>query len=643
MSLLFIEQIVNGLQFGLILFLMAAGLTLTFGIMNFVNLAHGSFFMLGAYLAVTFQLLTGSFLLGAILAVMATFVIGVVLEILIIGHLYRRDHLDQVLATFGLILFFNELTRIIWGETPLLSPIPPLLKGTIEFIPGAPYPIYRLAIIGVGIAVAAFLYILITKTRLGMLIRAGASNRTMTGVLGVNIRLIYTLVFAIGSAIAGLAGLMAAPILTVFPGMGENVLILALVVLIIGGMGSIKGALFAALLVGLIDTMGRAYLKDVVGIVLTPQQANTVAPAVASMLIYVLMALILFFKPEGLMPPLGARRGATVVAVSGGAPARLIGKGLLARWRLPLFIAAASVLLLMPYIANVFDEPFWLDLMIRFMVFGIAAVSLDLILGYAGMISFGHALYLGLGAYVVGILSHHGIDSGFIQWPLAVLLCALVALPFGAIALRTSGAFFIMITLAFAQMMYFVGTSLYQYGGDDGLPLQTRSQFAGLVDLYDPVQFYYIVLAALALVTLVTYRMVNAHFGRVLRGVRINENRMMALGYPTFRYKLTAFVISAGMCGLAGALLGNATEFAGPQFMEWLRSGEILIMVIFGGLGTVFGPIIGAFAYLGLEKYLSDLTIHWPIVFGPILIAVVFIGRNGLFSLLAPADDAAKE
>lgn len=643
MSLLFIEQIMNGLQFGIILFLMAAGLTLTFGIMNFVNLAHGSFFMLGAYLAVTFQQLTGSFVVGAILAVASTFAIGLVLEVLIIGRLYHRDHLDQVLCTFGLILFFNELTRIIWGAAPLLSPIPPFLEGTIEFIPGAPYPIYRLGIIVVGVAVAAFLYVLIAKTRLGMLIRAGASNRTMTGLLGVNIRLIYTLIFAVGSALAGIAGLMAAPILTVFPGMGENILILALVVLIIGGMGSTKGALVAALLIGIIDTMGRAYLKDMVGVVLTPLQANTVAPAVASMLIYVLMALILFFKPEGLMPPLGSKAGVTIAAASPAPPARLVGTGLLARWRLPLLVAGAAILFLMPYFATVFDEPFWLDLLIRFMIFAIAAVSLDLILGYAGMISFGHALYLGLGAYVVGILSHHGIHSGFIQWPVAILVCALVALPFGAIALRTSGAFFIMITLALAQMMYFVGTSLYEYGGDDGMALRTRSQFADLIDLYNPVHFYYIVLAALAVVTLVSFRMVHAHFGRVLRGVRINENRMKAVGYPTFRYKLAAFVISAAMCGFAGALLGNAAEFAGPQFMEWLRSGEILIMVIFGGLGTVFGPIIGAFAYLGLEKYLSDLTVHWPIVFGPILIAVVFLGRSGLYTLFMPAEGTARQ
>ncbi|WP_280949879.1 branched-chain amino acid ABC transporter permease [Pseudorhodoplanes sinuspersici] len=299
-------------------------------------------------------------------------------------------------------------------------------------------------------------------------------------------------------------------------------------------------------------------------------------------------------------------------------------------------------LTLVPAAAWLFDEPFWLDLVTRMMIFAIAALSLDLLLGHAGLVSFGHALYLGVGAYVVGIMSHHGINNGFIQWPLAMLLCALVALPVGMISLRTSGTFFIMITLAFAQMMYFASSSLYSYGGDDGLSLNQRSQFAGLIDLYDALQFYYVVLFLLALMALFSSRIMHSRFGNVLRGIRINETRMEAVGYPIFRYKLAAYVLSAVGCGLSGALLANAAEFAGPQFMEWSRSGELMIMAIFGGLATTFGPIIGAFAYLGLEKYLSALTIHWKLLLGPILILVVFLGRGGLYSLLTPAPEASR-
>jgi branched-chain amino acid transport system permease protein len=521
MSFLFLEQILNGLQFGIVLFLMAAGLTLTFGIMNLVNLAHGSLFMVGAYLAVTFQLWTGSFVLAAILGVAGTFIVGLILEVLIIRHLYARDHLDQVLCTVGIIFFFNEATRMIWGPAPLQFPIPPFLRGTVELIKGAPYPTFRLAIIVVGILVAIFLYVLIVKTRIGMLIRAGATNRTMTSVLGVNIRMIYMIIFAVGSALAGLAGIMSGPILTVYPGMGDNILILTLVVLIIGGMGSIKGAFIAAMLVGFIDTIGRAYLKDLVGIFMSPVAANSVAPAVASMLIYLLMALVLFFKPEGLMPPPGVRRASSVgVAIQH--TAHRSRPGILASVRMPVLGISALFLLFAPYLAHIFDQPFWLDLLIRMMIFAIAALSLDLILGHAGLISFGHALYLGLGAYMIGVATHHGLDSAFLQWPLAIAACILVATAFGAISIRTSGTFFIMITLAFAQMAYFVGASLYEYGGDDGMSLPTRSTFGGIIDLYNTTQFYYVVLLSLVAVTYLQYRIIQSRFGAVLRGIRIN-------------------------------------------------------------------------------------------------------------------------
>jgi branched-chain amino acid transport system permease protein len=632
---LFLEQILNGVQLGIILFLMAAGLTLTFGIMNLVNLAHGSLFMIGAYLGVTAQVMTGSFIGGLTIGTAGTFFVGLLLELILIRHLYRRDHLDQVLCTVGAIFFFNEATRMIWGPEPLRAPIPSFLAGTVELIPGSPYPTYRLAIIIAGLAVALLLYVLISKTRTGMLIRAGASNRVMTTVLGVNINLIYALIFALGSALAGLAGFISAPILTVYPGMGDNILIITLVVLIIGGLGSIKGAFVAALLVGLIDTMGRAYLKQLMSLFISPLAANTVAPAIASMLIYVLMAAILFFKPEGLIPPPGTKRAMSVAATTHSSDVSAF-TGLLQRWRSPIVVALCVALVLVPAAAWLFDEPFWLDLVTRMMIFAIAALSLDLILGHAGLISFGHALYLGVGAYVVGIMSHYGIQNGFLQWPLAMLLSALIAVPIGMISLRTSGAFFIMITLAFAQMMYFASSSLYSYGGDDGMALAQRSEFGGIIDLYDAFQFYYVVLFVLAVAALFSARAMHSRFGSVLRGIRINEIRMEAVGYPVFRYKLAAYVISATGCGLAGALLANATEFAGPQFMEWSRSGELMIMAIFGGLATTFGPIIGAIAYLGLEKYLSAWTIHWQLLFGPILILVVFLGRGGLYSLLTP-------
>lgn len=300
--LLFIEQCLNGLQFGLLLFLLAAGLTLVFGIMDLVNLAHGSLYMLGAYFAATFAALTGSFIAATVLAVAATLLVGMAVEVIAMRRLYGRDHLDHVLGTFGLILFFNELVRLVWGPEGRNLPLPDWLGAAIQVLPGVYYPAYRFAIIVVALAVALALYLVVMRTRIGMLVRAGASNREMIGALGVNIKLLYTFVFGIGAALAGLAGLMQTPILTASIGMGEHILIIAFVVIIIGGIGSIRGAFVASIMVGLIDTVGRAFLPDLLKLFLSPAAASTAGPALSSMLIYLMMAAILVTRPEGLFP-----------------------------------------------------------------------------------------------------------------------------------------------------------------------------------------------------------------------------------------------------------------------------------------------------------------------------------------------------
>ena len=299
-----VEQFLNGLQFGLLLFLLAAGLTLVFGIMDLVNLAHGSLYMMGAYFAATFSAWTGSFLAGALLALAATLVLGIVLEMLALRPLYGRDHLDHVLGTFGLILFFNELVRLVWGPAGLSLPLPAALNTAVDIF-GIYYPAYRLLIILVALVVALLLYLLVMRTRVGMLIRAGAANREMVAALGVDIKLLFTLVFGLGAALAGLAGLMQAPILTVQIGMGENILILAFVVIVIGGIGSIRGALVAAIFVGLADTLGRVFLPDLLRLVLSTTAASTLARSLSSMSIYLLMAIVLALRPQGLFPVAG--------------------------------------------------------------------------------------------------------------------------------------------------------------------------------------------------------------------------------------------------------------------------------------------------------------------------------------------------
>jgi len=303
--LYFFEQFLNGIQLGALLFLLAAGLTLIFGIMDLVNLAHGSLYMLGAYFAASFAERTESFLLGAVLALAATAVVGVLLEVVAIRRLYGRDHLDHVLGTFGLLLFFNELVRLIWGPAGMTLSLPSEMLNAVEVLPGLFYPLYRLVIIGVTLGVAVIIYLLIMRTRLGMLIRAGASNREMVGALGVNIKLLYTLVFGLGAALAGFAGLMQAPILTVQIGMGENILIAAFVVVTIGGIGSIRGAFVAALLVGLADTVGRAFVPDLLRAFLSESASSSLGRALSSMMIYLVMALVLIVRSEGLFPAAG--------------------------------------------------------------------------------------------------------------------------------------------------------------------------------------------------------------------------------------------------------------------------------------------------------------------------------------------------
>ena len=301
---LLVTQILNGLQLGILLFMLAAGLTLVFGIMDFVNLAHGSLYMVGAYFCASLTFALDSFLLAVALSVPLTLLVGIAVEVLVVRHLYQRDHLDQVLATFGLILVFNSGIHLFWGPEGMAVPLPEALSGRVELLPEVVIPVYRLLIIATGLAMAALLYILVQHTRLGMRIRAGASNRRIIGALGVNIKSLFTVVFGLGAAMAGLAGMMIAPITEANIGMGDDILIVAFVVIIIGGIGSVRGAFIAALIVGLIDTMGRAFLDGILKLFMTIQNAETAAPALSAMLIYVLMAGILYFRPQGLFPPM---------------------------------------------------------------------------------------------------------------------------------------------------------------------------------------------------------------------------------------------------------------------------------------------------------------------------------------------------
>jgi branched-chain amino acid transport system permease protein len=316
--------------------------------------------------------------------------------------------------------------------------------------------------------------------------------------------------------------------------------------------------------------------------------------------------------------------------------------------------ALLALLALLPIYAAATGNTFAMTLFTRIVILAIAAVSLNLIMGFGGMVSFGHAAYLGIGGYAVGILAKEGVGSGFVQWPLALLLSGLFALGVGALSLRTRGVYFIMITLAFAQMVYYIANGLDRYGGDDGLTIQRRSEFAGLVDLSNRTLFYYLCLALLVATVYGVWRIVNSRFGLVIQGARSNERRMRAIGFPTFRYKLVCFVIAGVLCGLSGVLLANHTSFISPSLMHWTRSGDLIVMAVLGGMGSVFGPVIGAVAFLVLEELLPPMikpvahifTVitgidarhaheYWPIILGPMMLLLVLYARSGIDGLLA--------
>ena len=305
-------------------------------------------------------------------------------------------------------------------------------------------------------------------------------------------------------------------------------------------------------------------------------------------------------------------------------------------------IVLLAALVLLPVYVEFTGNRFLLTLFTRIIILALAAVSLNLILGFGGMMSFGHAVYLGIGGYSVGMLAHEGIYSGFVQWPIALAASALFALVIGALSLRTRGVYFIMITLAFAQMAYYVVAGLARYGGDDGLTIYKRSQFFEPINLSNKMQFYYICLALLYASIYLVWRIVNSRFGMVVQGSRSNDTRMRAIGFPTFRYKLTCFVIAGILCGLSGALLANHTDFVSPAMMYWTRSGDLIIMVVLGGMGSVVGPVFGAIMLLLLEETLSRITEYWQIILGPLLLLVVLFARGGIDGLLVKLSEKVR-
>src|SRR3989344_4806700 len=555
--ILVFEQLLNGAGYGLMLFLIAAGLTLVFGIMDVMNLSHGSLFMVGAYVAATVHVQSGSLAGAVLVAIAATMLVAVLLEVTLMRRLYGRDHLAQVLATFGVILVADDAVKMVWGPSPIMAPTPAALAGPVELFAGLPYPSYRLVVLGAGVLVAGLLYLLVNHSRVGMLVRAGASDRWMAELMGVRVKRVFSGIFLLGAALAALAGALMGPIMAVQVGMGESILIPALVVIVIGGIGSVRGAFVAALLVGLVDTIGRAFL--------------------------------------------------------------------------PLVLLGA--LALFPLVAAALGLDFYIGFVRRVLVVALAAASLNFIMGFGGMVALGHAGFVGVGAYAVVMLSDAGVTSAWVVWAAAMALAALAALLIGAVSLRTRGVYFIMITLAFAQMLYFVFVSLRSYGGDDGYTLPMRPLLGLGLNGADESTLYWVVLALVALVLWCLDRATASRFGAALTGIRDNETRMRALGYPVYLLQLTAFVLAGAVAGLAGALLATGNSFVSQSMMHWTQSATLIVMVVIGGLGRRWGGPGGAAVWLTLEEVLKLNTDYWHMPLGALLIVTALYAPQGLAAL----------
>ena len=603
---IYLAQLMNGLVYGMLLFLTAAGLSLIFGLMNVVSLAHGSFFMLGAYLAFAVVRETGNYWLALLISPCLTVLVGLVVERFFMRRLYRRGHLDQVLLTFGFTFVFFDAVRSSWGSDIRKLAPPVSLEGSIALV-GGMFSTYRLFLLAFGALLALILWAVMEKSRLGAMVRAGVDDSEMAAGLGANIPALFSGVFGAGVALAAIGGVVAAPVLGLYPGMDGDILIPSFIVIVIGGMGSLRGAFVGSLLVGIADAFGKAYV-----------------PALSLFLIYLLMAVFLLVRPQGLFGIKGGVAPAGMVvaaraALSATLRVKVIGA-------LVLLALACYPLLVPDYQRTLVSEIF---------VFAIFAMSLDLLLGYTGLPSFGHAGFFGLGAYTVVVLGALFGLNGWTGVLIAVPLTALAAALIGFFCVRTSGITFLMLTLAFSQLLYSIAFKWRDVtGGSDGIGIPDRPNIFGW-SLSEPIVMYYVTFGFCLLCYVGLRRLIASPLGHAFIGIRENESRMRAIGYSTGLYKLLSFTIGGALAGLAGGLYALFNGFVSPEVLHWSASGDILIMVMLGGAGTLLGPVLGSAIFLLMKNLVSSYNDHWMMIIGIIFIACVMFFPGGVWGILS--------
>jgi branched-chain amino acid transport system permease protein len=602
-----LTHVVNGLSFGMLLFILAAGLSLIFGLCRIVNLSHGSFYLLGGYIGFSVVRFTGNFPLAVFSAMVSMAALGMLTERFLLKR-FRIRPLAQVLVTFGLIFVFQDLALWIWGGTPVLLKKLPFLTGATR-IGGFYYPTYRLLILLIGLVILLFLWWLLTRTRLGVFIRAGVDDGEMANGVGIRMNLIMTLAFGFGTLLTGLAGSIGAPFLGVYPGLDIEVLLYAMAVVIVGGLGSLKGSFLGALMVGLVDSLAKALW-----------------PETGMFSMFALMAIVLVLKPTGLFGLPIAPSAQTTVSEEMFLQAHAPGGKTAARTEAFRIWGLAACLLVAGLLCPRFLSTYYVRLTTLALIWAVFAMSLDLILGLGGIISLGHAVFFGISAYTVGLASLHVTPNFFFQIGLAVLVSAVAALVLGWLLLRSRGVYFMMLTIAFSQVFRAIAHSWRSVtGGGDGLANFPRPLWTTSVET-----FFYFTLAVFVIVFLFLRFFVQSRTGISLVGIRESEKRMTSVGYHVDRIKLLSFVVSGALGGVAGLLYAYFNGYASPDYFAMDTSAQAIIMIILGGAGTLVGPIIGSFLLIYMQNVLSTLMDRWTLVVGILFIVVVIGAPTGV-------------
>jgi branched-chain amino acid transport system permease protein len=602
-------QLLNGIALGVLYLLIASGLSVIFGMTDIINFGHGALYMLGAYVGLSVFNFAGSFWVALIVAPLIVGVVGGILERTTLHRIYDRDPLYHIILTFGLALMIADAVELIWGKGPQQFSAPEVLSGAMELGPIF-YPRYKLFLIVAGAAVALGVWLLFEKTDFGLIVRGGAQSPDTVRIMGINISNYFTLVFVLASILAGIAGVLAGPFLNVTPTMGDSILIVAFITVVVGGLGSFRGSVVAALLIGLLQSLGTVFLPQLTGFT-----------------IYILMIGVLLLRPQGLLGEYEVRSESTKVTFS-----EIINPVPITDRRV---LGLIAVLAVVPLGIDTFYSSFFVGLLSLMFIWAILALSLDMVMGYMGLLSFGHAAFFGIGAYVTGLTVLNVYNSFLLAAAVSIVLSAVVAYIIGVMSIRLSGVFFAMITLAFAQMFYQLALTWdVVTGGSDGLSIPSMELFGlGLVDLGDTVIFYYFSLLVAVGVYAGAVRFLDSPFGRIVTAIRESERRVSFLGYDTNTFKRRAFAISGAIGGLAGALLAAYQTFVSPSTLFWVVSGDVVIAMMFGGMGTLFGPMIGGAAFVALSEILSSYTDQWRFVLGLLLVLTIMAAPRGLVTV----------